>query len=450
MAFALLFLGLFPLMFVSDLFTGSDDPDDEDASSDAPVSSDSGTFMPGVDSDARAIGDDFESDVLKPVTDDETPVTGNAPDPSSVLSPVEDDETPAAGDELDSATVLNPVDKPGEDAPAPGDATPLQSLLASETDFDTGVGWIGSYGPDTDVIELGADDDHAEPEDGVEGTGAGALDDHDGTPVLVGDAPLRVIAGGVGDNEIELGDAAAYAFGGDGNDTITGGEGAAAIFGGTGEDMISASNTTQGTWIDGGDGNDTIIGSARNDALYGGAHGAGDEAVGDDDVISGGAGDDTIAGGYGADTLLGGDGDDVIDHLGRAEQEISAPHHEFSWHIDNQADVLDGGAGNDTLIIDRADSATGGEGHDTFWIYFDGASGTGAAEISDFTVGEDFLRITLNPELDHGTMALTVDPSTDGLDGIVRVNGEMVAILRGAADASTADALVEVTDNIFG
>jgi Ca2+-binding RTX toxin-like protein len=268
--------------------------------------------------------------------------------------------------------------------------------------------------------------------------------------VLASDVPVRVISGGEGDNAIELGDAPAYAFGGEGDDTITGGEGAAAIFGGAGEDVLAASDTTQGTWIDGGDGNDTVVGGAGTDILYGGAHGAGDEAVGDDDLISGGAGDDTIAGGYGADTLLGGEGDDVIDHLGRAEQEISVPHHEFSWHIDNQADVLDGGAGNDVLIMDRADTATGGEGNDTFWIYFDSASGSGAAEIDDFTVGEDFLRITLNPDLDHGDLALTVDPSTDGLDGIVRVNGETIAILRGTPGASTADMRVEVTDNIFG
>ncbi len=170
----------------------------------------------------------------------------------------------------------------------------------------------------------------------------------------------------------------------------------------------------------------------------------------DDDTIVGGGGDDIITGGYGADTLVGGDGDDVIDHLGRAEQDISAPHHAFAWHIDNDADALFGGDGNDTLIMDRADNATGGTGNDTFWVYFDDASGSGAADVGDFTVGEDFLRITLNPELDHGDMVLRVEPSDDGADGIVRVNDAIVAILRGAANATEADMLVEVTENIFG
>jgi Ca2+-binding RTX toxin-like protein len=448
MAFAFLFLGLLPLMFFADLLVGSDDDADDDAKASEPVASGNGTILSDIfTADADA---DAGSDVLQPITDDETPIAGDEPDPDDVLAPVEDDEVPIAGDEVDPDNVLDPVDEPGEDAPAPGDATTLQSLLAAATDFDTGVGWIGSYGPETEVVMLGTDGSHADPDDGVDGTGTGELGDHNGTPVLASDVPVRVISGGEGDNAIELGDAPAYAFGGEGDDTITGGEGAAAIFGGAGEDVLAASDSTQGTWIDGGDGNDTIVGGAGTDILYGGAHGAGDEAVGDDDLISGGAGDDTIAGGYGADTLLGGEGDDVIDHLGRAEQEISVPHHEFSWHIDNQADVLDGGAGNDVLIMDRADTATGGEGNDTFWIYFDSASGSGAAEIDDFTVGEDFLRITLNPDLDHGDLALTVDPSTDGLDGIVRVNGETIAILRGTPGASTADMRVEVTDNIFG
>ena len=190
--------------------------------------------------------------------------------------------------------------------------------------------------------------------------------------------------------------------------------------------------------------------AARADELLnGGAHGPDGADAADDDTISGGGGDDHILGGYGADVLRGDAGDDVINHLGRAEEQTGQERHEFAWHIDNDADSLAGGAGNDTLIMDRADSATGGDGMDTFWVYFDGASGSGAADIGDFTTGEDFLRVTLNPDLNHGDLAVDVMPSDDGADGLVTVNGETVAILRGAPDATVDDVYVEIVENIF-
>ncbi|MEJ1998100.1 MAG: hypothetical protein P8X76_08105 [Maritimibacter sp.] len=160
-------------------------------------------------------------------------------------------------------------------------------------------------------------------------------------------------------------------------------EGAAALFGGAGDDELSGGDDNP-VWLDGGAGNDAIQGGAADEVIYGGEHGAsGGDAPGDD-IIDGGGGDDQISGGYGADTLSGGDGDDVIDHLGRLEQEVAWERHRFDWHIDNEADALSGGAGNDMLIMDRADTAEGGEGNDTFWVYFDAGSGSGAAEITDF------------------------------------------------------------------
>lgn len=458
MEFALFFLGLIPLLFMGDIGThgnhgsedgsdeGTENPDDFDQTSD-PGTSGAGDFLVDDGLDGKSTNSGLAP--LAPIEGSETPIDGDDIDPGDVLEPVEGDETPVVGDPVDPDDVLEPVDHPGDDAPAPGDATPLQSLLAGHSDFDTGAGWLGDYGPDTEDTELAGSEDLALPDDGQPGTGEGDLDTHDGSPVLSASGPVWLVAGGNGDNDITLGDGAAYAFGGDGNDTITSGEGAAALFGAAGDDTLSLTGSPQGAWADGGDGNDTILGSGGDDVLHGGAHGAGDEDVQDDDTVFGGGGDDHITGGYGADTLSGGDGDDMIDHLGRAEQEISAPHHEFVWHIDNDSDALDGGAGNDTLIMDRADTATGGAGYDTFWVYSeDGAAS--AAEVNDFQTGQDFLRITLDPEIDHGDITLDVAPSDDGEDGIVTVNGETIAILRGAPDASDADVRVEVTDNIYG
>lgn len=454
MAFALLLLGLLPMLLMVD-FT----PDiDADAASeeDGEGNSYSGGHHDGdllspdegdEDDDTVQSGLTDPSTLLPPITDDEDPFDAEEVDPDDVLPPITGDEDSFPPEEVDPDSVLDPVDEPGDDAPAPGDASLLQSLFASETDFGAGAGWLGDYGPETDDITLGADEDHTAPDDGLDGTGLGVRSDYDGTPVLESDNPVQVIAGGDGTNTIMLGDDPAYAFGGAGNDTIAAGEGAAALFGGAGDDVLTASDTA--AWADGGTGNDTITGGAGADTLLGGAHNADGAAEQDDDRIDGGAGDDRIAGGYGADVLIGGDGNDVIDHLGRVEQDYHTAHHEFAWHIDNDADTLDGGSGNDTLIMDRADSATGGEGYDTFWVYFDDASGGGAAEVGDFTPGEDFLRISLNPALDHGDMALSVAPSDDGQDAVVSVNGEIVAMLRGAPGATEADVLVEVSENIF-
>ncbi|MEJ2037078.1 MAG: hypothetical protein P8X69_13995, partial [Maritimibacter sp.] len=102
------------------------------------------------------------------------------------------------------------------------------------------------------------------------------------------------------------------------------------------------------------------------------------------------------------------------------------------------------------LIMDRADTAEGGEGNDTFWVYFDAGSGSGAAEITDFTPGEDFLRISLNPDIVKSGPEISVGPSEDGQDGLVIVNGETVAVLRGAPGATEADIYIDVTDVVFG
>ncbi|GGD20047.1 hypothetical protein GCM10011358_00800 [Sinisalibacter lacisalsi] len=462
MTFALVLIGLLPVMFMFDWFTESDGGSDADGD-ESPRAGNAGQASGGPNGDFIAAGEDagasfFELaglgsgadplDPLPPNSDDDEPFEGDEVDPDEVLAPVEEDEDPFEGAEIDPDDVLSPVDEPGEAYAGGGSA--LQDLMAGETDFSAGVDMLGDRVGETGETVLGPDDNlFAARDDGAPGTGGGGLSDWDGTPILSDDAPIAVIDGGAGNDEIALGDDAGYAFGGEGDDTLRAGEGMAALFGGDGGDVIEGHETGLGLWADGGEGSDTITGGAADDTLFGGVHNANGAGVRDDDVIDGGAGDDRIAGGYGADTLNGGVGDDVINHLGRLEEEIHWERHDFSWHIDNDADTLDGGDGHDTLIMDRADTATGGAGSDVFWVYFDGASGAGAAQITDFAIGQDFLRVTLNPMIDHGDMALDVSPSDDGLDGVVRVNGETVAILQGTPGASPADVYVEVVDNIF-
>ncbi len=455
MVFALLFLGLLPIVFFGEVFPETatdDDADAPDADVDAGTVGVTGDFLDSIDPDMERgtlLGLTDASAPVAPVTDDEPPAEPGE-DPDDILDPVTDDEPPADPDPVDPADILAPIRDPADEFAIEGDGTFLQQMLMRDSDSDVGVGFLGTRIYLTDDIHLtGQDDVYAEPDDGLPGTGADTLSTWDGTPLLHSPHGITVIDGGAGDDDITTGDDAAYAFGGDGDDSLTAGEGVAALFGGKGADTLTGTDTGPTAWLDGGEGNDALQGGAAGEVLKGGAHRAGSEAVPDDDWIDGGGGDDIIHGGFGADTLFGGDGDDVINHLGRVEEDISWERHDYGWHIDNNADRLDGGAGNDTLIFDRADTATGGSGNDTFWVYFDGTSGSGAAEITDFAVGQDFLRISLNPDADHGDAALTVAATGDGQDAIVAINGQPVAMLRGAPGASVNDVYVEVVENVF-
>lgn len=345
-----------------------------------------------------------------------------------------------------STTLLEPVTNPADDFFIDGDGTLLQSLLRDQTDNDIGTGFLGTQITGTADTELGAGNDSLALPDGP-GAGEGSLDLAWGTPQLSTEGTLNVVSGGAGADHIATGDEAAYAFGGDGADTLEAGDGAAALFGGAGDDEISGSDriTDDGSasgFLDGGLGDDSITGGAGNEYIEGGEHAPGSAAG--NDTIDGGAGDDTIRGGFGADELLGGDGNDVIDHLGQRIERDNGEHHDFAWHIDDDADTLDGGDGNDTLIFDSSDSATGGQGADTFWLWHDHGGTLEHATITDFVPGEDFLRISLNPEVVRDAPDVTVAPSADGQDSIVTIDGQVVAVLTGTPNATLSDLYVDV------
>ena len=97
------------------------------------------------------------------------------------------------------------------------------------------------------------------------------------------------------------------------------------------------------------------------------------------------------------------------------------------------------------------DTATGGSGSDVFWLYHDGADAGGSADVMDFEVGQDFLRVSLNPSIgENGEPEVIVQPSDDGLNRIVMVNGDLVAVLHGAPTATVSDVYAEVRADVFG
>lgn len=129
------------------------------------------------------------------------------------------------------------------------------------------------------------------------------------------------------------------------------------------------------------------------------------DASGGDDTLTGGMLDDTLIGGGEADSITGGDGDDAI--FGGYQRATRAD--------DMDADTLDGGAGDDTLFLGNGDTAIGGLGTDAFVLLqevtdnvtvqdFDPdedaiiveSTSPDDLEVTDQTVGDDGLTITLN------------------------------------------------------
>jgi len=383
-------------------------------------------------------------DPVDPLTPDEPgPVVGE----DTIIDPVDPEAPDPPGGEEVIGPVLDPIDPDAEELGSEGDLA-LSDLIERDSENTVGMGAAlqQAAGFGVDDTALGAGDDALDlGDDGIFDTGVGTLGQSETAPVIFSTAPIGVVDGGPGNDAISTGDAGGYVFGGEGDDTLTAGEGAAALYGGAGSDVLTAGDSAG--YLDGGSGNDAITGGVGDDVLEGGEHS--DAQSAGDDTIDGGAGDDSIRGGFGADLLRGGSGDDVIDHLGRTEEREIIEQHNFAWHIDDAADSLEGGAGDDTLIFDGSDVASGGEGSDLFWLYTEGDEDV--AEVADFQVGQDFLRVSLNPNIgENDEPEVLVQPSEDGADGMVIVNGDLVAILRGAPTATASDIYAEVQGDVFG
>jgi len=112
--------------------------------------------------------------------------------------------------------------------------------------------------------------------------------------------------------------------------------------------------------------------------------------------------------------------------------------------------ALDDGFGEDTLIFDQVEDALESDEDGVFWLYNTGSDSADIAEIKDFEVGQDFLRVSLNGH--HGDQdepLIHVEPSADGRDGMVSVNGALVAILRGVPTATSDDIYADVQPDVF-
>lgn len=304
--------------------------------------------------------------------------------------------------------------------------------------FDSGTG-------------TGAPDDAA-PDLAPAGTGAdGAtdlLDDppSDGADILWGGDGADSIVGGGGDDQIN-------GYGSD--DTLLGGDGADSLHGGAGNDRLL-----------GGPGNDALSGEDGGDSLFGDA--GGDHLAGyfGDDLLDGGEGADLLQGGAGADTLLGGAGNDSLqggegaDSLsgGTGSDELfgdagndlldgRVPDPETgAGDTDTGQDLLNGGRGNDTLILGSNDLGHGGEGADLYAL--GGWIDPAAPATIVFDPAEDHIALVYDPAT-HANPLVTLEPSATAPDAVwVLLDGVPLAEVLHGAGLTAAD-IALLTPEVF-
>lgn len=179
------------------------------------------------------------------------------------------------------------------------------------------------------------------------------------------------------------------------------------------------------------DGADTVSGGEGDDRLFLGADDdvsdgtAGSEAG--DDFIRGGSGDDTLVDSLGANTIFGDLGADTISTVDAAGEATP--------------DEVNGGFGNDLLMVDNGDVVTGGGGNDTFMLPI--LTGTeDPVIITDYTDSESLI-VELPASLVDETAS--ADLSESGLDTEIRVGDQVIAILQGYTNLAGLDAQFVVT-----
>ncbi len=215
-----------------------------------------------------------------------------------------------------------------------GDDLMLHNAAGADfSNIDAGAGHDVIYaGGGDDSVYAGSGNDTVYLGNGDDGVSGGS-----GNDTIYGGSGNDYISGGDGDDTL---------YGESGNDRIIAGSGTDVIYGGDGNDYISTSgNTTLNTGNSlayGGDGDDEIVSGGDNGTLYGGA------------------GNDTIEDTNGSDTIYGGEGNDYI------EDKFSGPV-EGALSL---VEYIDGGAGDDTMIITAFGAAElyGGSGNDTYTV----------------------------------------------------------------------------------
>ena len=242
---------------------------------------------------------------------------------------------------------------------------------------------------------------------------------------ITGDGNANVLNGGAGNDTI---------VGGAGNDTLLGGAGNDSLDGGTGTNTADFSTAGSGVTVDlsagtaSGDGSDTltniqnVTGSSHDDTIVSNSG---------SNVLDGGAGNDTVsyasaASGVTVNLSTGsatGDGTDTLSHF----ENVTGSSHDDTITGDSNVNTLSGGSGNDTITGGGgADDLYGGSGADSFLFMATNAF-SGVVNIHDFTSGGGNDKIDIKDVIsgyDPATMAITdwVQITTVGSDSVVKVD----------------------------
>ena len=257
-------------------------------------------------------------------------------------------------------------------------------LLMGEAGADKLFGGIGDdqlWGGDGDDIMVG----FTPANDSRQMLNAGETDND----MLSGGAGNDLMLGGLGNDQLWGGTGNDELQGNDGNDALYGEAGADRLFGGSGNDILY-----------GGDGDDLLVGfTGTNEAKQ--TLGAGET---DDDFLYGGAGNDTLVGGLGndyldggagADDMEGGMGDDtyivnsvndvILEQRGEGYDKVRSSCNTILSANIEELRLLEGyaingtgnslnniiiGNGQDNILdgVTGADVMTGGAGDDTYYV----------------------------------------------------------------------------------
>ncbi|WP_103333614.1 Hint domain-containing protein [Pseudotabrizicola formosa] len=298
--------------------------------------------------------------------------------------------------------------------------------------------------------------------------------------ILAGDGPNddRIVAGdgddtifaGLGNDLVYAGPGDDVVYGEDGADMIFGGGGRDEVYGGEGDDLIDTRADFPQPDIDypglypadadpfnnrdsvyGGAGNDTIFTGDDADLIYGGTGNDYIDAGVDNDTVYGGDGDDTIIGSEGNDSIDGGLGDDLV--YGGLDlsfpDAINIPNDAGDLRPMNNADIITGGAGNDTLYgMDDNDTLFGGDGNDLLYggvdndlIYGDAGDDTLYGEHGNDTlyggIGNDGLFGGIGADLLDGGAGNDLLDGGEGND--ILLGGDGQDTLLGAAGDDTLE-----------
>ncbi len=261
-----------------------------------------------------------------------------------------------------------------------------------------------------------------------------------------------LLEGGAGNDTQNGGDGNDVIDGGAGNDTLNGGAGLDTLIGGTGNDTYVIADLTDNiVEVANGGGTDTVLTTLNAYTLAatsnlenltfngtGNFAGTGNELA---NVITGGAGNDTLTGLVGNDTLNGDIGNDSL-FGGVGNDQLNGGDGNDSLSGDDGNDTLNGNGGNDTLTGGAGvDTLNGNAGNDRFIAQIgdgnDTINGGGDTDTYDLSLTNAAATITT-------TSAISADIGNDTLNGIENIIGSQ------GADSITVNGGVNVIDGQGG